>query len=112
MVLAARGRLQSGRISTWAQTANGPRAVEDLQNHFGNRFTSAIGLTCVENCRSRRRRKSHYGHQATTNGAAQSGDRSGLPGMVRLQGEDRPNSHRDDSRTASSTVSEFGLWKP
>ncbi len=53
-----------------AHTANGPWPAEDFQNHVGNRFTSTIGLTRVENGRSRRRRESHYGHQAATNGAA------------------------------------------
>jgi hypothetical protein len=68
-VLLARRRLQTDGFSASAQTAIGPRPAEGVPNHVGKRFTSAIGLTRVENGRYRRRREAHEAHRAAANRA-------------------------------------------
>ena len=49
---SARKRPQTDANPTAARTANGPRPAEGRRNDVGNRFTSAIGLTRVENRRT------------------------------------------------------------
>src|SRR5262245_28148615 len=94
---SARERPQTDAIPTAARTASGPRPAEGLRNHVGNRFTSAIGLTRVEDRWDRRRRESDDAHRAATDGAAQRGRRGGFLGLGTggLQGEERPVEHRD-----------------
>ena len=99
-MLSARGRLQSDGISTSAQTATGPPPAEGLRKHVGNRFTSAIGLTRVEN----RRHRLQAGQRRA---GIVAGCSAGSVVRVKIAPRATVMSHR----TASSKVPLLGLWK-